>query len=301
VLDADDAEIAEAIEAATGAQVAILVMGERSGVTDAATSGEARDRLEIGLPGRQAELVAAVAATGTPVVLVLVAGRPLGIPDEAGLAASVLNAWVPGHEGPDAIADVLFGAVNPGGKLPITVPRHVGQIPLYYGHKPSGGRSHWKEDYVDGSHRPLWPFGFGRSYTTFDIADLDIAPPAVAPGQDVAVTVSLTNTGERSGDEVVQLYVRDVEASVTRQVRELRGFARVTLAPGERRTVAFRLTADQLAFTGVDRRLRLEPGLFEVAVGNSSQDLPCRGTFELTGDVVVPFERSRYFSEVEIT
>jgi beta-glucosidase len=301
ILDGDDAGIAEAVAAARGAEVAILVVGERSGLTDVATSGEARDRLELGLPGRQAELVAAVAATGVPIVLLLVAGRPLAIPAEAGLSAAILHAWVPGHEGPEAIADVLFGSVNPGGKLPITVPRHVGQVPIYYGHRPSGGRSHWKEDYVDGSHRPLWPFGFGRSYTTFDVADLTIGRPAIGAGEDVEIGVAVTNTGDRAGDEVVQLYVRDVEASVTRPVRELRGFVRVSLAAGERRTATFRLAADQLAFTGVDGRLRLEPGTVEVSVGTSSADLACRGTFELIGEVVVPFERTRYFAGVRIT
>jgi beta-glucosidase len=150
ITDGDDDEIGEAVRAATEADVAILVVGERSGLTREAVSGEARDRLEIGLPGRQPELVAAVTATGTPVVLVVVSGRPLAIPAEAALASAVLYVWLPGHEGPEAVADVLIGDVNPGGKLPMTVPRHVGQIPVYYGHKPSGGRSHWTLVYVDG-------------------------------------------------------------------------------------------------------------------------------------------------------
>jgi beta-glucosidase len=301
VLDGDDAGIAEAVTAATGAHVAILVVGERSGLTDAATSGEARDRLEIGLPGRQAELVAAVAATGTPIVLVLVAGRPLAIPVEADLAAAIVHAWVPGHEGPEAIADVLFGDVTPGGKLPITVPRHVGQIPIYYGHRPSGGRSHWKEDYVDGSHRPLWPFGFGLSYTTFELANMAVDRPTLEVGGTVRIAVDVANTGARAGDEVVQLYVRDVEASVTRPVRELRGFARVELAAGERRRVTFELAADQLAFTGVDGRLRLEPGRFELLIGTSALDLPLAGEVELVGEVVVPFRRERYLTTVEVS
>ena len=136
--------------------------------------------MDIGLPGRQEELVAAVAATGTPVVLVVVAGRPLAIESAAQRAAAVIHAWVPGEEGPEAIADVLFGAANPGGKLPITVPRHVGQIPIYYGHKPSGGRSNWKGPYVDGSNEPLWPFGFGLSYTHFEVRNLRLDRRTVA-------------------------------------------------------------------------------------------------------------------------
>ena len=300
VLDGTDAEIAGAVTAATGADVALLFVGERSGLVDGFTSGEARDRLELGLPGRQAELVAAVATTGTPIVLVLVAGRPQAIPVEAELAAAVLHAWVPGHEGPEAIADVLLGAVNPGGKLPITVPRHVGQVPIYYGHKPSGGRSHWKEDYVDGSHTPLWPFGFGLSYTTFELGALAVDRATFGAGDEVAVSVEVANTGDRDGDEVVQLYVRDVEASVTRPIRELRGFARVSVAVGKRRTATFRLPVDLLAFTGVDGRLRLEPGWFELLVGTSSADTPLCAEVELTGEVVVPFWRERYTTAVEI-
>jgi len=301
VLDGTDEEIAAAVTAATGADVALLFVGERSGLVDGFTSGEARDRLELGLPGRQAELVAAVAATGTPIVLVLVAGRPLAIPVEAGLAAAVVHAWVPGHEGPEAIADVLIGAVNPGGKLPITVPRHVGQVPIYYGHRPSGGRSHWKEDYVDGSHTPLWPFGFGLSYTTFELANLAVDRPTLEADGEVRIGVDVVNTGACAGDEVVQLYVRDVEASLTRPVRELRGFARVGLAVGERRRVTFVLAADQLAFTGVDGRLRLEPGRVELFVGTSAVDLPLAGAVELVGEVVVPFRRERYLTTVEVS
>ena len=153
LMDGTDEELAAAVAAATGADVAIVVVGERSGLTDDCQSGEARDRLELGLPGRQSELVAAVVATGTPVVLVLVSGRPLAITPEAASCAAILHAWVPGDEGAGAIADVLFGDVSPGGRLPVTVPWSVGQVPIYYGHKPSGGRSNWKGDYVDGPHR----------------------------------------------------------------------------------------------------------------------------------------------------
>jgi beta-glucosidase len=300
ILDGDDASIAEAVRAATGADVAIVVVGERSGLNTAATSGEARDRLDIGLPGRQGDLVRAVAATATPVVLVVVSGRPLAIPDEAALCAAVLFAWVPGDEGPRAVADVLFGGVNPGGKLPITVPRHVGQIPIYYGHKPSGGRSHWAEEYVDGSNLPLWPFGFGRSYTTFELSDLRVSPGSVDIRGEVTIEATVANTGPYAGDEVVQLYVRDVEASVTRPRLELRGFRRVTLEPGERRRVTFRLGAEQQAFTGVDRRLRLEPGMIEVFVGTSSGDLPLRGSFEIRGEATEIVARSRYFTATAV-
>ncbi|MGZ4272120.1 MAG: glycoside hydrolase family 3 C-terminal domain-containing protein, partial [Solirubrobacteraceae bacterium] len=300
VLDASDAEIAEAADAARGADVAIVVVGERSGLTLECTCGEMRDRMELGLPGRQEKLVAAVAATGTPVVLVLVAGRPLAIPEAAERAAAVLNAWVPGDEGPAAIAEVLFGDADPGGKLPVTVPRHVGQVPIYYAHKPSGGRSHWHGDYVDGSHLPLWPFGHGLSYTRFALHGPELDRTALALGDEVAIAVEVENVGERAGDEVVQLYVRDEEASVTRPVKELRGFRRVRLAAGERRRVTFRLAAEQLAFTGLDSRLVLEPGRVRVMVGSSSADLPCQADLELTGDTAVLARRSRYLTEVAV-
>jgi beta-glucosidase len=300
VLDADDEGIAEAVEAARSADVAILVLGEKSGLTEDCTCGEFRDRMDIGLPGRQSELFAAVAATGTPIVLVLVAGRPLAIPDEAERSAAVLHAWVPGEAGPFAVAEVLFGIANPGGKLPITVPRHTGQIPTYYAHKPSGGRSQPRGEYVDGSNRPLWPFGFGLSYTRFELGGLKVDRTEVDPAGEVAISVEVANVGDRAGDEVVQLYVRDEQASVTRPVKELRGFARVSLDPGERRTVTFRLAAEQLAFTGVDGRLILEPGLFRVMAGSSSEDLPCQAAFEVVGEPAVVVTRNRYFTSVTV-
>jgi beta-glucosidase len=300
VLDATDAEIAEAVDAARGADVAIVVVGERSGLTLDCTCGEMRDRMELELPGRQEELVAAVAATGTPVVLVLVAGRPLAIPEAAGRAAAVVEAWVPGDEGAAAIADVLFGDADPGGKLPVTVPRHVGQVPIYYAHKPSGGRSHWHGDYVDGSHLPLWPFGHGLSYTRFALHGPEVDRATLTLGDDVAISVEVENVGERAGDEVVQLYVRDEEASVTRPVKELRGFRRVRLDPGERRRVTFRLAAEQLAFTGLDGSLVLEPGRVRLMVGTSSADLPCQAEVELTGEAAVLARRSRYLTEVAV-
>ena len=300
VLDGGDGEIEQAAAIARQADVAILVVGEKSGLTKDCTCGETRDRLELTLPGRQEELVAAVAATGTPAVIVLVAGRPLTIEAAAARSAAVLHAWCPGDEGPVAVADVLFGAANPGGKLPVTVPRHVGQIPIHYAHKPSGGRSHWHDEYVDGSHLPLWPFGHGLSYTRFELSGLEVDRATLDPAGEVAVGVEVANVGERDGDEVVQLYVRDDEASVTRPVKELRGFARVRLAAGERRRVTFRLAAEQLAFTGPDGRLVIEPGRVTLMVGTSSADLPCRAEIEIVGETTVVGARTRYFTAVEI-
>jgi beta-glucosidase len=300
ILDGDEAGIAAAAEAARDADVAIVVVGERSGLTDDCTCGEARDRVDIGLPGRQARLVKAIAETGTPFVLVLVAGRPLAIESEAASAAAVVHAWVPGEEGAEAVADVLFGDFNPGGKLPVTVPRSVGQIPIYYGHKPSGGQSHWKETYVDGSNLPLWPFGFGLSYSRFEVSNLKLDQSSVPMDGVVVASVDVANVGGVAGDEVVQLYVRDVEASVSRPIKELRGFKRVTLQPGERRTVSFELAAEQIAFSGVDGQLVLEPGRVKVMVGTSSEDLPCQAEFSIEGTPTKIGSRTRYFTGVSV-
>jgi beta-glucosidase len=296
--DGTDEELAAAVEAARGAEVALVVLGERSGLTDDSTTGEFRDRVHLGFMGRQQELLEAVVATGTPVVLLVVSGRPLILEWASRHCAAILLAWVPGDAGPQAIADALAGIVSPGGKLPVTLPRHVGQLPLYYGHKPSGGRSHPKTEYVDATNLPLFPFGYGLSYTSFEIGDLALSAAEVPLGGSVDISVTVANTGQRRGDEVVQLYLRDVEASVTRPVLELRGFRRVTLDPGERRRLTFHLGLDQLCFTGLDGRLRVEPGEFEVLVGSSSQDLPVRSVFRATGEVRTLDGRHRSITRV---
>ncbi|MFL5716575.1 MAG: glycoside hydrolase family 3 N-terminal domain-containing protein [Chloroflexota bacterium] len=293
-----DDEIAEAVAAATASEVAILVLGERSGLTDDSTTGEFRDRSTLGFHGRQQELLDAVLATGTPVVLVVVSGRPLAIESAAGHTHAILLAWVPGDSGPDAVADVLIGATNPGGKLPVSIPRHVGQVPVTYRHHPTGGHSQPKGDYVDGSVKPLWPFGFGLSYTTFRLDRLMVDRDELATnGGQVAISVDVTNTGDRPGDEVVQLYVRDDEATVARPVRELRGFRRVSLGAGECRTVTFRLSAEQFAYTGADHRRVIEPGTIGLAIGTSSDDLPLRASVSLTGPTIELCDRQHYLTE----
>ena len=286
---------AAAIEAAQNAEVAIVVVGGKSGLVDSCTTGEARDCVDLGLTGVQLELVQAVYATGTPVVIVLVNGRPLATPWIVEHVPAIVEAWLPGEEGAEAVADVLFGDYNPGGKLPITLPVHVGQVPIYYGVKPSGGRSHWKETYVDCSNKPLFPFGYGLSYTTFVLRDLRVARECVPTGETIVVSVDIENTGDRAGDEVVQIYVRDEVASVTRPRLELKGFKRVHLAPGEVRTLQFELHTTQLAFYDRDMRLIVEPGDVTVWAGFSSDDLPLSCRIELTGDVLQVSERV-YFS-----
>ncbi len=297
ILTGTDDELAAAVALARDADVAIVVLGERSGLTDDSTTGEFRDRVGLGFLGRQQELLECVVATGTPVVLVVVSGRPLALPWAAEHCAAILLAWVPGDAGPDAIAGVLSGAVNPSGKLPVSMPRHVGQLPLTYRHHPTGGHSHPKGDYVDAPVAPLWPFGFGRSYTTFGYGALRVDRTILDTAGDTAtIRVDVTNTGPVAGDEIVQLYVRDEEATVARPIRELRGFRRVHLEPGERRTVAFRLSTEQLSYVGADLRRVVEPGRVSVQVGSSSADLPLTADLQLRGPVIELTERHQYLT-----
>lgn len=283
VLDPSTAGFAEAVQAAKDAEVAIVVVGDKAGLTDDCTTGEARDRADLNLPGVQADLVRAIYETGTPVVLVLVNGRPVTLPWIADHIPAILEVWFPSEEGANATADVLFGDVNPGGKLPMTFPLTVGQVPTFYGHPPSGGRSHWKVDYVETSSKPLYPFGYGLSYTCFQLDDFRISPSHVQPGESVAIAVNVTNTGSRTGDEVVQVYTHQYVSGVTRPLKALKGFQRVTLEPGQTKTVTFTLGVNQLGFYDHDLSYVVEPGTVEVMVGSSSQDLDCSGTFEITG------------------
>jgi len=271
----------EAVETVKGADVAIVVVGGKSGLTPDCTCGEMRDSAGLRLPGVQEELVRAVYDTGTPVVLVLVDGRPLVLDWMAETIPAILEAWLPGEEGGNAVADVLFGDYNPGGKLPISFPRKPGQIPVYYGHKPSGARSQFWGDYVDVSTQPQFEFGYGLSYTTFKSGNLTIEPRAVKLDGTVSITVDVENTGAKAGEEVVQLYINDVVASVTRPVKELKGFKRIALKPGEKKKVKFELCIQDLSFYGKDMKPIVEPGEFMVCVGHSSSDLPLLDKFEV--------------------
>ena len=267
--------IKKAVEVAREADVAIVFAG--------IVEGEGRDRARLELPGLQEKLIEEVLKTGTPTVVVLMTGSAVTgrwlekVP-------AVLQAWYPGQEGGTAIAEVLFGECCPGGKLPFTWPRHVGQLPLYYNYKPSG-RGY---DYVDMPGTPLFPFGHGLSYTEFRYDDLRIEVDE-ARGL-VRVSVDVENVGSVEGDEVVQLYLRDVVSSVARPLKELRGFKRVTLKPGERTTVTFELTPDDLAFFDAEMRRVVEPGDFEVMVGSSSEDIRLRGTFRINRELRAKFD-----------
>ncbi|MCL6454260.1 MAG: glycoside hydrolase family 3 C-terminal domain-containing protein [Alicyclobacillus sp.] len=291
-LTGSQAGIDAAVAVAKQADVAILVVGDKAGLIDGCSSGESLDRASLQLPGLQEALVRAVHATGTPVVAVLVNGRPLSIGWMTDHVPAILEAWLPGEEGAAAIADVLFGDYNPGGRLPMSVPRSVGQVPVYYNHKPSGGRSHWKGDYVEMSAKPLYPFGYGLSYTSFSYANLVISGAPFTVHDQVTIQVDVTNTGSVAGDEVVQLYVHDPVASVTRPVKELKGFRRVSLAVGETRTVTFVLPISSLGFHDVGLNYVVEPGSFEVMVGSSSEDIRLTGSFEVNGEATVLPDRA---------
>ena len=215
----------------------------------------------------------AIHATGKPYVVVLMNGRPLTINWIAENSPAILEAWFPGTEAGNAIADVLFGDVNPGGKLPVTFPRNVGQVPIYYAHKSTGRpptTQKYTSKYLDSPVTPLYPFGYGLSYTTFRLSDLRLSAPQIGTNGRLTVSVNAENTGARAGDEVIQLYVTDVAASVSRPVKLLRGFERVTLRPGERRRIEFTIGGEDLGF--YDRRMRfvVEPGAFRIAVGTDS-------------------------------
>jgi beta-glucosidase len=283
VVGEDRSGIEAAVAAAGQADTVILVLGDKSGLTWDCTSGEFRDRTELGLPGVQEELARAVVAVGKPVAAVLINGRPLAIPWLQENAAAILEAWIPGEEGAAAVADALFGAINPGGKLPITVPRSVGQVPMRYNHKPSGSRSYFYEYYMDSPNTPLYPFGHGLSYASFEYADLNISPAEMTSGGAVDIRLTVANTGKTAGDEVVQLYVSDELASVPRPVMELKGFHRISLAPGESRTVTFRLPVDLLAFYDENLDLIVESGKIQVMLGGSSEDIRLRGEFDIVG------------------
>jgi beta-glucosidase len=267
----DEAEAAfrQAVETARGAELVVAVMGERADM-----SGEAASRSSLELPGRQRELLRAIVALGKPVVLVLIGGRPLALGWEAENVPAILEAWQPGSEGGHAVADVLFGDVNPGGKLPATFPRTSGQEPLYYArtltHQPEGS-SMYRSRYWEGPSSPLYPFGYGLSYTTFAFSNLKLGAPQVKLGAAVSVSVELTNTGAVAGDEVVQLYVHQKAGSDSRPIRELKGFRRISLKPAEMQAVTFSLGPDELRYWSTSQRKWVQDAeAFDVWVGADS-------------------------------
>lgn len=274
----DAARIEEAVRLASDSDLAIVVVGDNEQTSrEAWAEGHLGDRTSLELVGRQTEMVQRVIATGTPTVVVLNHGRPLAINWIAENAPAILDTWYLGQETGTAVAEALFGVINPGAKLPVTVPRNVGQLPMFYNYKPTARRG-----YLFDSTEPLYPFGFGLSYTTFEFEYLRLSSDIIGTQGTTTLSVDVTNTGAVEGDEVVQFYLRDDVSQVTRPVKELRGFQRLTLQPGERHTVTFEIGPDDLAFYGLDMTRVVEPGTFTLMVGPNSVDLQ---TVRLTVEV----------------
>ena len=290
VLGDDKSGFTEAIRAAKNAEVAIVVVGENQGQNDVdedkdpPTDGEGHDIASLDLTGVQEDLVRAVVETGTPTVVVLVNGRPLSTRWTAEHVPAIVEAWRPGERGGTAVADVLFGDYNPTGRLAITIPRHVGQLPAFYNYKPN--KAYWmkelKRGYVDMPATPLYPFGHGLSYTNYEYSNLHIEPAAIRPGGEARVSVDVKNVGTRAGEETVQLYVHETYAPVSLPVKQLRGFDRVALKPGEAKTVTLTLTPEDLQLLDIDMHWRVVPGDFEIMVGKSSADIPIQGILKVT-------------------
>ncbi len=282
VLGTEVNEIKQAQHVASNADVAIVVVGEneRHAPGGKGTNGEGKDVCDLDLTGLQEDLVKAVYETGTPTVVVLVNGRPLSIRWIAEHVPAIVEAWFPGEKGGDAVAEVLFGDYNPSGRIAITFPRHVGQLPVFYNHKPP--KIHYK-DYVNMSGEPLFEFGFGLSYTKFEYSNLQISPSETEPAGEIRISVDVTNIGDRQGHEVVQLYINDVYSSVVTPVMELQGFKKIDLKSGEKKTVQFKLTSGHLSFLDQNLKPVVEPGSFDVMVGSSSKDIRLRGSFEIVG------------------
>jgi beta-glucosidase-like glycosyl hydrolase len=290
VTGADQSTFEKAVEAAKRTDVAVVVVGENTQFQPTrGTDGEGQDVASLDLSGVQEDLVRAVAATGTPVVLVLINGRPLSVRWEAAHLPAIVEAWNPGERGGEAVADVLFGDYNPSGRLAITIPRSVGQLPAYYNYKPS--KSYWIEHgwtnekgYADLLGSPLYPFGYGLSYTDFRYSNLSIDPSQLSGSSDMRthVRVDVENTGKRAGVETVQLYFHERFAPVSTPVMQLRGFERAALGPGEKKTVTFTLSHDDLMLLDQDMHWVVAPGTFEIMIGKSSADVALKGTLEVT-------------------
>lgn len=262
--------VSKAIAEARRADINIVVAGDYMFryLPEEMTCGENADRSDIALPGLQNELVEGVMASGRPTIVILVSGRPLGVENISEKASALIEAWEPGMYGGQAIAEILFGKVNPSGKLPITIPRSVGQVAIYYNHKPSAYIRHFMFSPIT----PLYSFGYGLSYTDYSYSEPTVSAGEIGMGESVDVRVDVRNEGEMAGDEIVQMYIHDLVSSVTRPVKELKDFARIHLEPGEQKTVVFRITPEKLAFYNADMQKVAEPGEFEVLVGPSSRD-----------------------------
>ncbi|MES2646041.1 MAG: glycoside hydrolase family 3 C-terminal domain-containing protein, partial [Bacteroidota bacterium] len=269
VVDSSEQKIQAAVNLAKNSDVAIVVAGIEE--------GEFNDRALLSLPGKQEELIKRIAATGKPVVVLLVGGSAITMNNWLDKVPAVMDLWYPGDAGGTAVADVLFGDISPSGKLPITFPVAEAQLPLVYNHKPTGRG----DDYNNLTGQPLFPFGFGLSYSPFEYADLQLSKNIIHAGDTMKVFFKIKNTGAYKADEIVQLYLRDELASVARPVKELKGFQRVSLAPNEEKTVQFSITPGMLKMLDVNMKEVIEPGEFRLMIGSSSMDIRLREILEV--------------------
>ena len=265
--EAENRRIKEAVDLAATCDAVLLVMGENELTCREEWKGHTGDRYDLDLLGRQESLAKAIFALRKTTAVLLVNGRPLAVNYLAEHAPAILEGWYPGEEQGNAVANILFGKVNPGGKLAVSIPRHVGQLPVYYNRKPYVHES----PYISGEYSPLYPFGFGLSYTQFKYSNLKLNKKRINAGEEILVSIDITNTGEREGDEIVQLYIHDLVSTVTRPLMELKDFKRIKLAKGQMKTINFTITPDKLQFFNIDMKRVIEPGTFEVMVGGSSQ------------------------------
>ncbi|MCK4966331.1 glycoside hydrolase family 3 C-terminal domain-containing protein, partial [bacterium] len=286
VIGNDVNEISEAVKAAENADIAVVVLGENewNDPGGKGTNGEGYDVASLDLTGLQEDLLKVVYRTGTPTVLVLINGRALSIRWASENIPAIVEAWLPGEKGGEAVADIMFGDYNPSGRLPVTIPRHVGQLPCYYNYMPSKQwwiNEGWGNAYVDMSAEPLWEFGYGLSYTKFEYSNLHISPDEIGPYGEITVSLDVENVGSRKGEEVVQLYIGDVIASVSIPCKQLRGFKKISLSAGEKKRVELKLNHEDLALLNQNLEWVVEPGTFDVMVGSSSKNIQLKGSFEV--------------------
>jgi len=285
VRDEDTSGFDTAKAIAEQSDVIIVAVGDKSGLSSDDTSGEANDRASLHLPGVQLDLIQMLHATGKPVIVILYTGRAVALPWMSENVAAILQAWLPAEMGGQAIGDTLVGTANPGGRLPVSFPRSVGQMPMFYNHKPSGGRANWKGHYTDLPATPIYAFGHGLSYTSFIYSDLQIDKPILQTLDTVKVSAIITNSGNRSGEEVVQLYIRDVVGSLSRPVKQLKGFTRLHLNPGESKRVRFVLDTAQFGFYIDAAQFVVEPGDIRIMFGDAADQIYLEGEVTIVGEV----------------
>lgn len=301
---ADESLFAEALELVKRADLAILTLGGKNGTGSIATMGEGVDSTDINLPACQDAFIREASKLGKPMIGVHFDGRPISSDTADKLLGAIIEAWLPATHGAEAVANVLTGKINPSGKLPVTVARNAGQIPVYYNH-PNGSSWHQArsigfQDYVDQPHLPRYYFGHGLSYTSFYYSNLRLSQKEVGPMEDVIVSANIKNTGTVSGTEIIQLYLRDLHASMTRPVKELQGFARVTLEPGEEKSVRFIVRPSQMAFLDAQMRWKVEKGEYVVQLGASSEDIRLEDSFSVTENAWIEGRERAFCAEAEI-